>query len=310
LTDRVIRCILRAMWDRLAEWKWPWRWAAKVGGFIVVLLLTFFPRLDLAGKYAMRLMDWDRLIDPNLAVMPAINAEIDRRLPAQPSPRQEMAAVQAFVYEKIPYKLDWFNWSNVDYWPTAAEVWARKCEDCDGRAILGASILRARGFTSAHLAGNLSHVWVALDSDDPKAKMVGPRHFAMMNPQKSETFSRQNGHVMLNAPDWDSIRPGFADATRFPAWRAFLALIGGLVLLYHPCKRIGGFGIVLSPALMALCQFYSWGSRMRSGGEAADWELALAAGLIAGAALLAAASNWIFARRRVEPALSLAVPQT
>jgi hypothetical protein len=299
------------MWDRLADWTWPWRSAAKVGLFIIVLLLALFPRVDLAGRYAARLGDWDALIDPNLEAMPAINLEIDRRLPATPSPRQEMAAVQAYVYEKIPYKLDWFNWANVDYWPTAAEVWERKCEDCDGRAVLAASILRARGFTTAHLVGNLSHVWVAIEAGDPKATAGAPKQLAVMNPQKVEMFSRQHGRVTWKAPDWDSVRPGVTDAARFPAWRAAVVLVAGLVLLYHPCRRVGGFGIVLSPALMALCQFYSWGSRARTGAEAGDWELALAGGLAAGAAVLATAAHWIFARRRkFEPALSAAVPQT
>ena len=276
--------------------------------FSLVAALVFFPRIDLAWKQARHLRDWDGLIDPDLPAMPAINAEIDGRLPAGVTAAQELAAVQKFVYERIPYCFDWFNWGNVDYWPTAAEVWERKREDCDGRAVLAASILRARGFSTARLAGSLSHVWVAIDANDPRA--AATRTTGLMGPQKSETFSRRNGRVAVSRPEWESLQPALMDFSRFPAWRAAVLLVTGLVLLYHPCRSAGGFGFVCSAAMLGLGQFYYWGGRARVGGEVVPgWELGLAAGLVITSAVLATAAH-PFLTRRTGPAMAgAALPQ-
>jgi hypothetical protein len=282
--------------------------AVKAGLFSAVALVVLFPRLDLAWRQAWQLRDWDALIDPNLPAMPAINAEINARLPAGATAAQELAAVQKFAYEKIPYCFDWFNWGNVDYWPTAAEVWERKREDCDGRAVLVASILRSRGFSTARLAGNLSHVWVAIDPDDPKA--ASTRTTGLLGPQKSQMFSRRNGRVVVQRPKWESVLPALVDFSRFPAWRMAALLVTSLVLLYHPCRHAGGFGFVCSAALLGLGQFYYWGGKPRGTAEAAPgWELGLAIGLVLTATVLAAVANR-FLTRRTGPVLAReALPQ-
>jgi hypothetical protein len=64
------------------------------------------------------------------------------------------------VCERIPYSWDWDNWGCVDYLPTAAEVVERGREDCDGRAVIAASILRNLGY-DAQLVTDGSHMWVS-----------------------------------------------------------------------------------------------------------------------------------------------------
>jgi hypothetical protein len=298
-----------AMWNRVASWRWKWRLVAKVGAFLAIALLVLFPRLDLAWKQAWQLRDWDALIDPNIGGMPEINAEIDRRLPAGATAAQEMAAVQKFVYERISYCYDWFNWANVDYWPTAAEVWARQREDCDGRAVLCASILRARGFSTARLAGSLSHVWVMIDPNDPKA--AATRVVGLMTPQKSETYSRRNGRVVIRPPEWQTVWPALIDFSRFPAWRAAILVLSALVLLFHPCRHGGGFGLICTMAMLGLAQFYHWGARARGTSEPLPgWELGVGFGLVLASVIIATAAHPV-SRRRKSPAMTpAALPQT
>src|SRR5882762_8266299 len=59
----------------------------------------------------------------------------------------------------------------MEYWPTAEEVWQRRQEDCDGRAILAVSILRSRGYQSARLAISLDHMWAEVNCREKQPEM-------------------------------------------------------------------------------------------------------------------------------------------
>ncbi len=55
------------------------------------------------------------------------------------------------------------------YWPTTAESWSANARIATvGR--VATSLLRARGFKTAHIVANLNHVWVAVD----KTELMGP----------------------------------------------------------------------------------------------------------------------------------------
>lgn len=54
--------------------------------------------------------------------------------------------IEKFVYEKNKSAWDWEVWGNVNYIPTVEEAIASGREDCDGQAIVGASMLREYGY--------------------------------------------------------------------------------------------------------------------------------------------------------------------
>ena len=64
------------------------------------------------------------------------------------------------MYAAVPYAFDWDTWGVMDYLPTVSEVFARGREDCDGQAVVAASLLRRLGY-DAWLVTDLKHTWVA-----------------------------------------------------------------------------------------------------------------------------------------------------
>ena len=132
------------MWNRLAQLPFIWRFAVKGALLLLIILFVLFPHPGLLYKQIQHLRNVESLIQPDLPEIAEINRELDDQLGEGSSRAEEFKAVERYVYRNIAYKFDWFNWGNLDYWPTAKEVLERKTEDCDGRAILAASILRAR----------------------------------------------------------------------------------------------------------------------------------------------------------------------
>jgi predicted transglutaminase-like cysteine proteinase len=255
------------------------RWCARYALALAATLVVLYPRLDLTLRQIGHLQDWDRLIDPTLPALGPINAEIDAKLPPGCPAAQEMQAVQQWVYNHIPYRFDWVTWGNIDYWPTAAEVLEHRMEDCDGQAVLAASLLRARGFATAHLQGNLSHVWVALAPNDPKMKVDHP--VTAMNPVGRAVFARHGGKLALQLPDWASIRPALIDGGQFPASRIALIAAIWLVTIAWPQRRWSRLPTAGALVSLGLWLWTSWSARVNHFGNAAgDAELILVALLI------------------------------
>jgi hypothetical protein len=75
------------------------------------------------------------------------------------SAKQFLGIVESYVYRKIPYKWDWETWGMADYLPTVTEAIEMGYEDCDGRAVVAASILTHFGY-DAKIVTDFTHVWV------------------------------------------------------------------------------------------------------------------------------------------------------
>jgi len=80
-----------------------------------------------------------------------------------------LKAVEEYVHKKIPYEWDWNTWGAVDYLPTVSEVLEKGREDCDGRAVVAASLLSALGF-KAEIVTDFAHVWVKTEHGE----VMGP----------------------------------------------------------------------------------------------------------------------------------------
>ena len=229
-----------AAWSWLAGLRWAWRWLVKLVMLGVVILFALYPHPVLLVTQIQHLCNIESLIQPDLPEMAAINREIDAKLPPGAMRKEEFKAVERYVYEHIRYEYDWFNWGNVDYWPTAQEVLARRREDCDGQAVLATSILRARGFKTATVVANLQHVWVAVDGAE------------LMGPKADKNLHRVGGKVVVTLPHWRTWLDGGSMINKFPSLRLLLILFAALVLAYHPCRNLTG---LLALAVIALVGF-------------------------------------------------------
>lgn len=280
-----------------------WRWLAthrplkraslKLALLAAVVLFALYPNPVLLIRQLGHLLDTESLIQPDLPAMPEINRDIDQLLATNTPALTEFKAVERFVYRRIPYQYDWHGWWNLDYWPTAAEVWERKREDCDGRAVLAVSILRARGYPEARLVANLQHVWVAVGTNE------------LMGPMADKNFRREGGKMVdgklvgaktvITLPSLKTLLDSLAMTCKFPAWRVVLMLVTLLALVFHPAADTGRFAMLCAVMLGGYAVFLDWCVR-RTDREAAgfDWNFPVAAALILGSLVLA----WRTAKRQ------------
>jgi len=139
--------------------RWYGRWPAKWAALALTLLAVCYPYPGVLVRQLSRIGDPDRLVDPHAPSLQPLLDELRPQLADDPAPREALKRVERFVYRKVPYDWDWNVWGVSDYWPTVEEVLAMGREDCDGQAVVAASLLRGLGF-DAHLAGSLVHMWV------------------------------------------------------------------------------------------------------------------------------------------------------
>lgn len=235
------------MWQRLANLPWYGRLTVKSLLLGLIVMLCLFPRVDIFVKQLGSLSDPKRLIQPDLPELTEINVRIDARLPANASEKDELRAVQNYVLATIPYDYDWNNWGNIDYWPTARDVLARGREDCDGRAVLAASILQSRGYTNATVVGNLNHIWVN----------VGKR--SIMGAGDKASLIGKSGKVKLELPTKRNVLMGIAFIAEFPPLRSAIILLSALALAYHPCRHRLGFLLISLGGIAGLALLIQWG---------------------------------------------------
>jgi hypothetical protein len=157
--------------ERAPFWiRWPVKWAV----FGVVLLLVCYPYPPLLRRHLQHLRRIDELPDPNEPLLQPLLRELDEHLAARgvttSAPAEWLRQVQIFVNRRIPYEYDWDSWGVVDYLPTLSEIIRQGKEDCDGRAVVAAALIRAR-LGDAQLVGSSAHMWVS----SPLGDTMGPR---------------------------------------------------------------------------------------------------------------------------------------
>jgi hypothetical protein len=221
--------LLTRIWDRLAAMSNPRRRFAKLGILALVVFFVLFPNPYRLVLEIMHLCNVESLIQPSMPAMTEINAELDKLTPPDATRQQQFKIIEKFVYQKIKYQYDWYLWGNLDYWPTATECWDRKSEDCDGRAILAATILRARGFKEARIVANLNHVWVAVGPDE------------LMGPQAEKNIQKVNGKTVVTLPGWQTLLDTVALSSKFPILRHLIIYFTLLLLCLHPRRDVTGF---------------------------------------------------------------------
>jgi len=156
-------------WERFHLCSRLLRWPLKLGIVLLVALLALYPRFWLLPTCIARLRDLNSTIDPSHPGLAPLEAAVRKHCKTDDSPRAIRRATEKVVYDAIPYAWDWDTWGVVEYIPNTAEVLAMGREDCDGRAVLAASLLQRMGY-EATLVSDLVHVWVAT----PTAELMSP----------------------------------------------------------------------------------------------------------------------------------------
>jgi len=162
--------------------------------FGVVTFFVLFPNPAQFVRHLGHVSDMQAMIEPDAPQLASWEAEFRRRVAqvqrrwegaaatsatsARPFGRREVQQeLQQFIYEKVKYDWDWNVWGSADYMPTVGEMFAQAArssdgvmrEDCDGRAIIAASLLRRLGYEPT-LVTDLRHVWVTT----PEGEWMGP----------------------------------------------------------------------------------------------------------------------------------------
>ncbi len=126
----------------------------------------------------------------------------------------------------VPYAVPWQTYGVPWYFPTPTEVLQRGAGDCQARAVVLASILRAKGIP-ATLVGSFDHLWV----DYP-----GKQENALENTAIAIAAQQPDGGYRFRWPSfvewrtsWQIERAYFWDA--MPSARLWLLLVGWVTII-------------------------------------------------------------------------------
>lgn len=213
---------MTGLWRRLqlapAYFRWPVKWAA----FLAVTFLVLFPHPSLLVRHINHMRNMDGLPDPSEPALRGVSARFDAYLAQKAvktsDPTVLLEQVNTFVRHEIPYSWDWDVWGVVDYVPTVAEVIAKGTEDCDGRAVLAAALLRAKGIP-ARLVGDTRHMWVST----PVGETMDPLGPPIIQSQNGKFEIRWSGLIDLGPPAFG--------ISVFPLGRELIILAAAWVLL-------------------------------------------------------------------------------
>lgn len=266
-------------WRRFHERPWAVRAGIKLALFAAVVALVLYPRFWLLPTWIERLRNMNTVIDPADPGLAPLEAIVRGRVRADAPPQQVLGVVQQVVYEKIPYAWDWDTWGVMDYLPSVRETLALGREDCDGRAVVAASLLRRLGH-EAWLVSDFTHTWV----ETTKGETMSPGRAA-------KALVARPGAATSVA--WDvQIVQSYARAVSyglgvFPLPRLMLITAALCVVALQPRsslgRRIAGCGLLLA----ALAALRYAGLKFEAPGMSnVVWTVTGAACLIGGLALL------------------------
>jgi hypothetical protein len=271
-----------SVWHTFHGWRTRTRWCAKLVLFVVALLLVLYPRLWLLPPSIARLWDLNSVLDPAHPGLQPLAERVQALAPA-PAPAEAVQdAVQQVVYEQVPYAFDWETWGVVEYLPTVEETLRAGREDCDGRAVIAASLLRRLGH-DAWLVSDFKHTWVL--ARDPATQAEARGLMAPGAGGQSLIADETGTRAVLDRALFANLGRGLAfGISVFPLLREVLLLAVIAVLTLHPWssrgQRLAGLALLVV-ALVAV----RWAGAAPAGGAS----LALLWG-----GVVAAVAGWLF----------------
>ncbi len=247
----------------------------KLAIFIVFVLLVLYPRPDRLVISIARLCDLNSTLDPRAAELDPLEFRVRAVLTPGATAQDTLAAVQHVVYEALPYAWDWDTWGVMEYLPSVREALRTGREDCDGRAVVAASLLRRLGH-DAILVSDFLHVWVQTPEGETMSPRAGPK-----------TLRGGESGTQIGAGALQNLARGTAFGVAvFPATRVALILAALILLTLRPGLPAwrGGCGAALLIAALLL---------LRATGEGVAHDTARVAWIGVGAGTMSACVGWL-----------------
>ena len=145
------------------------RWYLRLPIKWVVLAFTVlavcFPYPARLVQHVRHWRDPNALIEPDAPALQPLFERVRPLVADASSPTKALNTVRDFVYDEIKYAWDWETWGTADYLPTVTEAIRMGREDCDGRAVVAASLLRKLVYKS-QIVTDFTHVWVKTDKGE------------------------------------------------------------------------------------------------------------------------------------------------
>lgn len=152
-------------WRRLNAMRWYGRGPLKIALLTLGVGLVLYPKPWLLVAELRHGADLNSVLDPDHPGLAPFEADVRARLGENADARAALAVVERVVCERVPYAFDWEVWGVVEYLPTVDEVLKAGREDCDGRGVVAASLLRRMGY-EAWLVSDFLHLWVRTPQGD------------------------------------------------------------------------------------------------------------------------------------------------
>ena len=221
---------------RLNRLRWFVRWPIKWAIFGIAYAAVCFPYPHLAIRHMRHWLNPNALIEPDAPALAPLAEELRAQVSLTEAPKKVLGQVEQFVYKHVPYEWDWNTWGMADYLPTVDEVLEMGREDCDGRAVVAASLLKNLGY-DARLVTDFAHVWVWT----PAGETMGPGKIKTV--QVTDEGVRINARGLMQLPQI----LGYGIAV-FPWQReVLLVVVAWLLLLGNaaPARALTSLVVVL-----------------------------------------------------------------
>ena len=274
----------------LNKLRWPLRLPIKWMIFALVVLAVCFPYPGLLVRHLQHWRDPNALIEPDAPAIQPLVEELRPHMHENLQPGEALKRVERYVYDRIAYDWDWNTWGTADYLPTVAEVIEMGREDCDGRAVVAASLLRCFGF-NAQLVCDFAHVWVKTD----RGEIMGPG-------KKKAVVATKHG-LRVSLSGLTELPKGFAHGVAvFPLMREAVILGIFWLLLLRP-----NGGMMCN--LVGLMFFISALLCLRMGGKHYGHPVLWLQWLAIGCALVGLYLLFVTARRNAQPMEDTKAPE-
>ena len=183
------------------------------GLLLLWTVLALYPNPLLLGRAVAQ--SWTPVIDADAV------RDIAATLPDDPRLIEE-----AVLTRVVPYGVPWEVYGVPWYFPTPAEVLAAGRGDCQGRAVVLASLLKAKGIPFT-LSASFDHIWVDYPGKNPTP---------IENPRVAIAQKAPDAQYGFRLPaDWDLKRSWDIEWEYFvapaPGWRLLLLALGWVLIL-------------------------------------------------------------------------------
>lgn len=186
------------IWRRLHEFHPLLRWPLKLALFMGITVLVLFPNPVLIPVLLGRSSNLEDLLDANEPGLAPLEQRVRGNLAARGEAADLLQVVEAEVEAAVPYAHDWQTWGVMEYLPTVSEVLEKGREDCDGRAVVAASLLRRMG-QPAWLVSDLLHMWVQTPAGETMGPTGGEKTLLSGSPGAERTQFTITPRTLVNA---------------------------------------------------------------------------------------------------------------